>query len=141
MTTEQAEAFAQVRPLAAPARWRVRPDAEGWPVIPGRLGQIEYHDGRDLSVFTDRPRLHAKLWAIPRVRRHQTGDQEMRALFPPEALDQVAGVIRARRRRTLSSAEARRRSGLQPTHWATSGRQDRVRAAEPGEDGGAGARA
>jgi hypothetical protein len=45
MTTEQADAFAQLRRLATPARLRVRPDAEGWPVIPGRLGQFEYHDG------------------------------------------------------------------------------------------------
>jgi hypothetical protein len=106
MTSQQAEAFAQIRALAAPARLRVRPDGEG-PVIPGRLGQIEYHDGRDLAVFTDRPRLHGKLWAIPGVRRHQTGDREMRALFPPEALDQVAGVIRARRRRIQSPAQTR----------------------------------
>lgn len=28
----------------------------------------------------------------------QTGNQEMRAVFPPEALEAVAGVIRARRR-------------------------------------------
>jgi hypothetical protein len=105
MTTEQAEAFARLRKLAAPARLRVRPDGEGWPLIPGRLGQIEYHDGCDLAVFTDRPRLHAKPGAIPGVRRHQTGDREMRALFPPEALAQVAGVIRARRRRIQSPAQ------------------------------------
>ena len=105
MTTEQAEAFAQLRTLAAASRLRVRPDDEGWPIIPGRLGQIEYHDGRNLAVFTDRPRLHAKLWAIPGVRRHQTGDREMRALFPHEALEQVAGVIRARRRRIQSLAQ------------------------------------
>jgi hypothetical protein len=73
MTTEQAEAFAQLRALAARGRLRVRPDAEGWPAIPGGLGQIGYHDGRDLAVFTNRPRLYAKLWAIPGARRHQTG--------------------------------------------------------------------
>jgi hypothetical protein len=99
MTPEQAAAFTQLRALAAPRRLRVQADPEGWPICPGRLGQIEYRDGVDLAVFTDRPRLHAKLWAIPGVRRHQTGDQEMRALFPVEALDQVAAVIRARTRR------------------------------------------
>jgi hypothetical protein len=31
MTSEQAEAFTQVRKLAATARLRVRADAEGWP--------------------------------------------------------------------------------------------------------------
>ena len=48
-----------------------------------------------------------------------TGDTEMRAVFPPDALEQVALVIKARRRRSLSAAEARRR-GFKPTHGATS---------------------
>jgi hypothetical protein len=47
-------------------------------------------------VYSDHPRFFAKLWAISGVRRHQTGDQEMRATFPPEALEQVAAVIRAK---------------------------------------------
>ncbi len=45
--------------------------------------------------------------AIPGVKRHQTGDTEMRAVFPVEALEQVAGVIRARRRRELTPETAR----------------------------------
>src|SRR5262249_46499384 len=98
--------------LAAPFRFRVVADPEGFPAIRGRFGSIEYHDGEVLAVYTDRPRLFAKLWAIPAVRRHQTGDQETRALFPVEALDQPAGVIRARRRRVLSPEAARKRSGL-----------------------------
>jgi hypothetical protein len=52
MTTEQAEAFAQPRTLAAASRLRVRPDDEGWPIIPGRLGQIEYHDGRSRAAWS-----------------------------------------------------------------------------------------
>jgi hypothetical protein len=83
---EQTAAFQSLRSLAAPLRFRVTRDRKGWPIIPGRLGQIEYHDGVELAVYTDRPRLFSKLWAIPGVRRHQTGDDEMRALFPPEAL-------------------------------------------------------
>ena len=107
-TAERAVAFSQLRALAAPFRFRVLADPEGFPIIPGRLGQIEYHDGHELAVYTDRPRLLPKLRTIPGVRRHQTGDQEMRALFPPEALDQVAGVIRARRRRPGSASAALR---------------------------------
>jgi hypothetical protein len=83
-------------------------DPEGFPVIPGRFGSIEWHDGEELAVYTDRPRLFPKLWAIPGVRRHQTGDQEMRALFLVEAVDQVAGVIQARRRRQGSASAALR---------------------------------
>jgi hypothetical protein len=138
MPPEQAVALAHLRALAAPRRLRVVADAEGWPILPGRLGPIEFHDGVDLAVYTDRRRLHATLWAIPGVRRHQTGDREMRALFPPEALDQVAGVIRARRRRTLSAEEARRRSGLAATHRRPSGPQERIRAGDPGRDPSAG---
>jgi hypothetical protein len=83
-TPEQLAAFAHLRALAAPLRLRVTADPEGWPIIPGRL------------------------WAIPGVRRHQTGDQEMRAPFPAEALAQVAGVIRARTRRRPNTGSFRR---------------------------------
>jgi hypothetical protein len=117
MSTEQAAAFAQLRALAAPGRLRVRPDAEGWPMIPARLGRIEWYcNGQDchgcplpgepaLAVHTDRPKLFPKLWVISGVRRWQTGDREMRAVFPAEALASVAAVIRARRRRVQSPAQ------------------------------------
>jgi hypothetical protein len=124
----------QLRALAKPYRYRVQVDAEGFPFIPGRDGQIEWHcDGVNCwscalpgqfalaVVYTDRPRLFEKLWAIPGVRRHQTGDTEMRGVFQPEAMEQVARVIKARRRRSLSPAGARRR-GFKPTPRATSGR-------------------
>ena len=93
--SEQQLAAQQLRTLAKPYRFRVQADAEGFPIIPGRYGQIEGFDGRELAVYCNHPKLFRKLWAIPNVRRHQTGDDEMRALFPLEALTQVAGVIRA----------------------------------------------
>ena len=108
----------QLRTLAEPYRFRIQADAEGFPIIPGRYGQIEWYcDGVNcsscalpghfaLAVYTDRPRLFAKLWAIPGVKRHQTGDSEMRAVFPLEALEQVATVIRARRKRTQTSPKS-----------------------------------
>jgi hypothetical protein len=85
--------------LAQPYRYRVVRDEEGRPVIPGRLGQIEPHDGQVLAVYTDHPRLFARLWAIPGVRRWQVGDQEARALVPVERLPEAAALIQARRRR------------------------------------------
>jgi hypothetical protein len=112
--------MAQLRSMAKPHRLRVVMDAEGFSVIPGRYGQVEWFDGVDLAVYSDRPRLFTRLWAIPGVRRHQTGDTEMRAVFPPESLLLVARLIKARRRRTLSPEEARRR-GFKPTLRATSG--------------------
>src|SRR5262245_21179902 len=38
--------------LAAPHRYRARLDAEGWPVIPGKLGRLEWHDGDRLAVYS-----------------------------------------------------------------------------------------
>lgn len=99
-TNEQRAADESLR-AHAPA-YRVTQDAEGWPIIVGRRGQIEYYDGESLAVFTDRPRMHVKLLAVPGVRRHQCGDDELRALFPPKALPQVAQVIRAHLRRKVA---------------------------------------
>jgi hypothetical protein len=90
-------ALQHFRALAGPLRLRVTTDAEGFPVVPGRYGHIEWFDRGQLAVYSDRPRLFPKLWAIPGVGRHQTGDHEMRAIFPPKALEQVAAVIRAKR--------------------------------------------
>ena len=114
----QQRATEQLRALAGPHRFRVAFDAEGFPVIPGRYGQIEWFDGTELAVYTGRPRLFARLWAILGVRRHQTGDIEMRAVFATGALQPVARVIKARRRRTLSAEEARRR-GFNPPDRAS----------------------
>ncbi len=117
--SEQQRARAELRAVARPHRYRVRRDAEGFPLIPGRYGQIEWFDGHDLAVSTNHPRLFQKLWAIPGVRRHQTGDAEMRAVFPPEAAEPVAMAIRAQRRRRLSSDTARR-LGSKTAYRATS---------------------
>src|SRR5262245_12221970 len=98
--------------LAHPHRFRVKPDAEGWPVIPGKLGRLEWHDGMLLAVYSDRPRLFARLWALPGVRRWQVGDQEVRGLVPLDRLPAVASLIQARRRRNITAETARKRSGL-----------------------------
>jgi hypothetical protein len=92
----------------------------GFPIIPGGLGAIEYLAGRELAILTGRPRLFAPLSAPP-------GTREMRAVFPVEAPSQVAGVIRARRRRPASSA-ARLLAVGQATYSATSRRRTQQRA-------------
>lgn len=119
LTAEQRAASEQMRQLAKAHRFRVQLDLEGFPMIPGRYGQIEWFDGEDLGVYTNRRRLFTKLWAIPGVRRHQTGDTEMRAVFPLDALEHVADAIRARRRRTLSP-EAARNLGAETAYRTTS---------------------
>ena len=42
------------------------------------------------------------------MRRYQTGDSEMRAVFPVEALEQVARVIRAHRKPGIGSQVAKK---------------------------------
>jgi hypothetical protein len=110
-THEQQRAFAELRAIAEPHRLRVRADGEGFPVVPGRYGQVEWTGGPELAVYCDRPRLFRRLSAIPGVRPRQIGDTEMRSLFPPEAIEPVAALIQARRRRIgrpLSPEAARR---------------------------------
>jgi hypothetical protein len=109
LKAEARACFEHLRAFASSRRLRVVLDSEGWPFIPGKYGSIECVDPHRpvLAVYCDRPRLFKKLWAIPGVRRHQTGDREMRALFPPEAFAQVACVVRVRRKRGLSSERAR----------------------------------
>jgi hypothetical protein len=87
-------------------------DAEGWPVIPGKLGRLEWHDGHALAVYSGRPHVFARLSAVPGIRRWQVGDQEVRGLVPVEGLAEVAGLFQARKRRVLTSEAARKRSGL-----------------------------
>src|SRR5262245_33793355 len=120
-TKEQKTATERLRALpgVAERRYRVVPDAEGWPLIPGRLGQIEHHDGTTLAVYTDRSRMVSKLAAIHGVRRHQTGDTEARLLFEPALLPQVAEVIQAKRRRASMTSEQARALGAGTAYSTT----------------------
>lgn len=111
MTGEQRRAFELFREVVEPLRLRVEADDEGFPVVRGRHGRLEWYcDGVDchrcplpgrlaLAVFTTKRALFGKILAVPGVRQHQRGDHELRAVFEPEALPGVAAVIRARRRR------------------------------------------
>ncbi len=69
--------------LAASHRFRVVVDTEGWPVIPGRYGRLEYHDRTGVAISSDHPRVFDRTWAIPDIRRWQVGDQEVRGLVRP----------------------------------------------------------
>jgi hypothetical protein len=133
-TLEQLEARRRLAELVGQAgvRYRVVDDSEGWPVVAGRLGQIEpYCHGVDchscpipkqpaLAVYTDRPRLFAKLWAIPGVRRHQVGAGEIRAVFPADLdiLRAVCSTIRARVRRLPTPGAVERLSRLRAVSGA-----------------------
>jgi len=75
--SEQQRAGQQLQAVAKPYRFRVQADAEGFPIIPGRYGRIEWHcDGVNcwscalpgqfaLAVYTTRPRCSRSSWPSP----------------------------------------------------------------------------
>jgi hypothetical protein len=72
--------------------------------IPCRGGAVIYPHGGDLLALELDYRTHLakRLAAIPGVRLHQCGDGERTFLFRVELFDQVARVVKPRRRRRLT---------------------------------------
>jgi hypothetical protein len=85
-------------------------------------GRVPFR-GRPPSRSTPNTRAFQKLWAIPGVIRHQTGDAEMRAVLTAESLEQVAAVIRAKRWGGTGSGRPQNFS-LTPGQPATSRRSE-----------------
>src|SRR5258706_4928010 len=83
-TTEQRAAYDWFRSVVASRRLRVVADAEGFPIAPGRYGQVEWHAEGVVAIFSQTVRMLAKLLAVPGVRRHQIGDGEFRLLLTVE---------------------------------------------------------
>src|SRR5262245_8493671 len=102
MTDERAQAFGFLRSLAEPGRYRVIPDVEGYPQLPGQRGRVEWYTSTGVALYCDRPRVFARLEAVPGVTRWQIGSTERRYLAPVEALPALAPVLGLRRRRTLT---------------------------------------
>lgn len=72
-------------------------------------GTIYPHDGTMLAVEIDyRPRITAQVAALPGVVLYQDGDREKTFLFDVTLFDQVAEIVRPRRRRQVSEAERQR---------------------------------
>ena len=81
MTDDQGAAFARFRSLLGSLRLRVLADPEGWPIVPGRHGQLEWHDEHTVAVYSAKIRMLARLAQLPGLRRHQIGDHEVRLLL------------------------------------------------------------
>jgi len=62
-TKEQLKAAQELRTMA-PGR-RLEFDVEGWPVVRGQRGRIEYHDGHDLSVAEALQEALRHPWSAP----------------------------------------------------------------------------
>ena len=110
MTDDQSAAFARFRSLLGSLRLRVLADPEGWPIVPGRHGQLEWHDEHTVAIYSAKMRMLARLAQLPGLRRHQIGDHEFRLLLDASgmhdsgALGGVIRVLRLRTRRVLSDA-------------------------------------
>ena len=108
-TNDQREATEALQAIAG--RYRVEPDAEGWPVIESQQGRgrIEYHDGNDLAIWFEGRRITelTDRYVKRGCRRHQTGDTEARLLFAPALLGRIAQTIRCRYRVERTSYQGR----------------------------------
>jgi hypothetical protein len=120
-TTGQREARQGLR-LMAPGH-RVTSDSEGWPIVSGRYGRLEY-DAYALTAYTDRRRLHARLLAIPGITRNQRGDTELRVVLTEQAVPAVTKLFRSRRRGRVLSTEQAKKLGATTAYRATSGPQE-----------------
>lgn len=82
-------------------------DTDPWLLtLPCRYGTIYPHGGDVLAVEVDgHSKLAARVAALPGVRAHQWGDQERTLLFPVALFDQVAAIVRPRRRRVLTEEQ------------------------------------
>ena len=144
-TSETREEWARFEPLVlaafGPRVRRIR-DAEGWPLVPGQYGRIEWRGVEAeggagvtgtsrLYAYTDRPRMIAKLRAIPGAHPHQIGDKEAAfwiAADDQPALQAVGVLLRLRVRRLPpppldSETLARRREHLRRIHPSRGGAQ------------------
>lgn len=73
--------------------------------IPCKHGHIFVQGKSELGVFTNKPNINKFLKEISGLRKLQIGDKEFSYGFPPELMDQVAEVMRARRRPRLSDEQ------------------------------------
>src|SRR4029453_6400361 len=111
MTGEQRSAFKTFRSVVAPLRLRVRADAEGFPIAPGRYGRLKWQDAGQVAIYSQTMRMLAKLLRIQGVRRHQVGDREFRLLLPVDnvhdraELGAIVRLLRIRIRRRLSERQ------------------------------------
>jgi hypothetical protein len=72
-------------------------------IIPCQRGHIYPHGGKMLAAATNGPGpIVKKLLAVPGAQMWQDGDDGANILFPVEQFEDVAKLMRARRRRRLS---------------------------------------
>ena len=85
MNRAAVETFSRLIAAVPGLRARITVDSEGWPLVQGRYGRLEWRGEPETSqesgspriyAYTDRKRTLFKLSAVPGVRPCQTGDDE-----------------------------------------------------------------
>ncbi len=91
--------------------------------IPGRLSHshIGVWNENTLSVYAEGP-LVKKIAAYPGLKVVQRGDREIQATFPPEMLNEIASLIKAKKRKKLSPEQRERLISLSLPHRFQSSR-------------------
>ena len=99
----------RIRPEAGGTTWYETPKHERpWLLeVPCRYGIVYPQSGETLAASTDRPRIGAKLRALPGVLTAR-GDAEVVVPFHVDDADAVLRVLKPYRRRRLSEAERAR---------------------------------
>ena len=92
---------------------RARVDDPWLQIIPGQRGHVFPWDDRRLAASTNTSGATAtKLKALPLVEVWQDGADGATVLFPADKLDEVADLLKLRRRRYISEQERERLAGL-----------------------------
>ncbi len=135
---EELEAFRAYVTRALP-RARITKDVDGWPIVPGRHGRLEWRGAEwrtgeaRIYAHTDRARMVARLLAVKGVHRCQTGDTEATVWIQAEdavAVKAVGELLRLRyrtarvwtpeqRRAVAERFQTRLQSDFRPPHAAT----------------------
>lgn len=103
--------FTRLAQAALGPRVRVARDVDGWPIVPGRQGQLDWRgvesDGSArLYAFTEHGRLVPKLLAVPGARPAQVGSGEAAVWLRAGAIRAVAALLRTRVRRAPESGRS-----------------------------------
>ena len=91
MNRAAVETFSRLIAAVPGLRARITVDSEGWPLVQGRYGRLEWRGrpepGQEsrsprIYAYTDRKRILFKLSAVPGVRPCQTGEDEGAVSMP-----------------------------------------------------------
>lgn len=87
------------RDESATIKGQSRADRDWLYQIPAKYGHIYMHDKETLGAYCNGRKTMTKLIRLPKVELCQWGERECSVKFPPEAMPEVAALLKARKRR------------------------------------------